>query len=84
MIEYKVPLEMLSEEGVLGDSLPRVPLSKREHFAGLALLATIGLDMSDQYKTAPEWVKCTVETAVEFADALLEELEATDSKELEK
>jgi hypothetical protein len=32
----------------------------------------------------PEWVKCTVESAVEFADALLEELEATDSKELDK
>jgi hypothetical protein len=61
-------------ETTLGEGFPRVPLTKREYFAGLALQGILSVDISNQYTTPAQWVKCQAEAAVEFADALLEEL----------
>jgi len=49
---------------------PSWGLSKREHFAGLAMAATIAADINNQLPIAE-----VVESAVEMADALLKELD---------
>ena len=54
-------------------------LTKREQFAMAAMqgiLAGVNGD-SVLYESAPEWVKNIAEASVEFADALLAELERT-------
>ena len=53
-------------------------LTKREHFAGLAmqgLLSSAHMGDSDLHDSAAEWVREVTETSVEYADALLKELE---------
>jgi hypothetical protein len=53
-------------------------LSKREHFAGQtlqALLSNSTMGDSALWDTPQEWTKQMTETAVEMADALLEELD---------
>ena len=52
-----------------GQALPLFGLSKREHFAGLALQGMVAVCSYDEQKAA----KCRA--AVEFADALLKELD---------
>ena len=52
-------------------------LSKREHFAGLAMQALLSnstMGDSSLWDTPQEWVKQMTETGVEMADALLKEL----------
>ena len=52
-------------------------LTKREHFAGLAmqaLLSNSSMGDSSLWDTPQEWVKQMTETGVEMADALLKEL----------
>jgi len=61
-----------------GHSLPATGLSKREHFAGQALQALLSnstMGDSALWGTPQEWTKQMTETAVEMADALLEELD---------
>ena len=53
-------------------------LTKREHFAGLAmqgLLSSAHMGDSVLHDSAAEWVADIAETSVEYADALLKELE---------
>lgn len=52
-------------------------LTKREHFAGLAMQSLIPVyaEMIEEYSTPQEWLKCHMETACDMADALLTELE---------
>lgn len=53
-------------------------ITKREHFAGLAmqgLLSSSKMGDSALHDSAAEWVVDITETSVEFADALLKELE---------
>ena len=53
-------------------------ITKREHFAGLAmqgLLSNSKMGDSDLHDSAAEWVADIAETSVEYADALLKELE---------
>lgn len=50
-------------------------LTKREYFAGLAMQGLLASNLYDTYDGAGEWKKDTIESAVEYADALLAELE---------
>lgn len=51
-------------------------LTKREMFAMHAMQGFLSdADYADLYETAPEWRKNIAEASVEFADALLKELE---------
>lgn len=51
-------------------------LTKREMFAMHAMQGLLSdSDYADSYETAKEWRKNVSEAAVEFADALLKELE---------
>lgn len=51
-------------------------LTKREHFAGLAMQGLIAsLALFTTASTTEYWKKNTIEAAVEFADALLKELD---------
>jgi len=62
-------------------------LTKREHFAGLAMQSLIPVyaEMIEEYSTPQEWLKCHMETACDMADALLTELEKPKQlTELEK
>ena len=57
---------------------PLTGLTKREHFAGLAMQALLSnstMGDSDLWETPQEWVKQMTETGVEMADALLKELD---------
>lgn len=54
-------------------------LTKREHFAGLALQGLLSNSVtgdSNLWETPKEWVKQMTETSVEMADALLKQLES--------
>ena len=50
-------------------------LTKREHFAGLAMQGLLSSTLFTVSETPEYWMKDTIEAAVEFADALLIELE---------
>ena len=53
-------------------------LTKREHFAGLAMQALLSnpiMGDSDLWEAPQEWVKQMTESGVEMADALLKELD---------
>ena len=56
-------------------------LTKREHFAGLAMQSLIGVywddhkDGTSTHGSAHDLVKCLSESAIEHADALLKELD---------
>lgn len=58
---------------------PSIGLTKREHFAAMAMQALIPIYWErktlDEYETAEELVKCLMESSVEHADALLKELD---------
>ena len=50
-------------------------LTKREHFAGLAMQGLLESTLFTISETPEYWKNDTIESAVEFADALLAELE---------
>ena len=53
-------------------------LTKREHFAGLAMQALLSNSLmgdASMHESPEEWVKQITESGVEFADALLKELD---------
>jgi hypothetical protein len=50
-------------------------LSDRAQIAAMALQGILSVDISNQYKRPEEWVKCQTESAVQFADALIKELD---------
>lgn len=54
-------------------------LTKREQFAAMAMQGLLSGNNADcdLYETSVEWVKNLTEASVEFADALLAELERT-------
>lgn len=54
-------------------------LTKREQFAAMAMQGLLSGNNADcgLYETSAEWVKNLTEASVEFADALLAELERT-------
>lgn len=53
----------------------------RDHFAGLAMqgLMTAYWDTFDSYENSHELVKCQVETAYEYADAMLKQRSLTNA-----
>mgnify|MGYP003649506148 CR=1 FL=1 len=52
-----------------------VGLSKREHFAGLAMQGLLSSTLFTVSASPEYWLKDTVEASVEFSDALLAELD---------
>lgn len=75
-----VSIDILEYKGTINcpHNKPLTGLTKREHFAGLAMQALLSngvMGDSELWETPQEWVKQMTETGVEMADALLKELE---------
>lgn len=57
--------------------IPATSMSKRDFFAGLAMQGLLSGNMGDSslHQSAKDWVKDMSEASVEFADALIAELD---------
>jgi len=57
--------------------MPASNLTKREHFAGLAMAALIPVywETVDSYSSAEKLMECLMVNSIEHADALLAELD---------
>lgn len=66
----------VSEAGdIYGGGEGECGLTKREHFAVLAMQGLLASTLFTTSKTPEYWKNDTIESAVEFADALLAELD---------
>ena len=54
---------------------PSIGLTKREHFAGLAMQGFCASNLYEAHDRPEGWLQDTIESSIEFADALLKELE---------